>query len=166
MNVLGNNDLYAQVSVNGEIYDIGVGLLYLYKKHRIDWGLTLSHIPQLNIFQSAEDESIDINGSPTFVRRIHTDILRTFIEHASVLSSLPFSASQRVEATLGVTYQSYRIDRNTDSYRNDGLYLDFLQRDRSRRDAPASIFQYFLSAAWVGDNGRVRTRRTKRRISI
>ena len=150
--VLGNNDLYAQVSVNGEIYDIGAGLLYLYKKHRIDWGVTISHIPRLNVFQSGVDEIVDVNGNPTLIRRIHTDILRTFIEYLSFLGQLPFSSHQRVEGDVGVAYQSFRIDRNTDSYLNNGTYLDFLQRDRSRREAPASIFQYFASAAWVGDN--------------
>ena len=152
--VLANNDLFVLASVNGEIQDIGVGVFYLYKKYRIDMGIELSHIPQLAAFTGAEDEVRDIDGRPTHIRKIYTDVRRTFVETATFFSYFPFSSSLRLQSNLGVVYQSYRIDRYSDSYLNNGRAFILFDRDLvgERLPAPPPIFQYFAGIALVGDN--------------
>ena len=150
--VLANNDLFLLASVNGEIQDVGVGVFYLYKKYRTDIGIELSHIPQLAAFTGSSEEIREIDGRPTHIRKIHTDLRRTFIETATFSSYLPFSSSLRLQGNIGVVYQSYRIDRYSDSYLDNGREFVFFDRDKERRPSPSPIFQYLTGLAFVGDN--------------
>ena len=150
--MLGYNNIYTVLSVNGEIYDIGAGVQYLNKKHFIDWGITLSHFPYLASFRSYSDQSISIDGKSYPARIWYTDIRRTFEENIAFTARLPISSHQRLEGVAGAIYLSYRIDRYSDTYVDDGISFQFVDRHRSRKVAPNPFFQTVLGGAWVGDN--------------
>ena len=154
--ILGNNDIYASASVNGEIYDFGAIFAYIHKKRRIDWGAQVGHIPQLSAFSSVSQGVVEINGVPTLVRQINFDIQRTFVEVASVLAFLPFSSTMRLQASLGTTFQSYRTDRTSDIYVLSGNRFVPYRRERRKLSTNLQpIFQYFGSLGFVGDKARM-----------
>ena len=147
--IIRNNDLYTVVSVNGEIYDIGAQVLYLNKKHRIDWGVRLGHIPLLTSGFTANNSSI--NGRRT--RELNTNLIRTFIEQAYLTAYYPFSKALRLEASVGFNYYHYRIDQFKDIYVLNGNTFQFLGRNRQRLPAPTPLLVYQTSLAHVGDKG-------------
>ncbi len=52
--MVGNNQLYSSLSLNGQIYDFGGQFAYINQKSKIKWGAAISHIPYLygNLFFS------------------------------------------------------------------------------------------------------------------
>ena len=126
--IIRNNDLYTVVSVNGEIYDVGAQVLYLNKKHRIDWGVRLGHIPLLTSGFTANNSSI--NGVLT--RELNTNLIRTFIEQAYLTAYYPFSKALRLEASVGLNYYHYRIDQFKDIYILNGNAFQFLDREPTK----------------------------------
>src|SRR5690606_33448330 len=45
--MIGNNQLYTSLALNGEIYDFGGQAAYINQKGKIKWGAAISHIPYL-----------------------------------------------------------------------------------------------------------------------
>src|SRR5690606_29077764 len=43
--ILGYNQIFAALNINGEIYDFGGQVAYINQKSRWNWGGSLSHIP-------------------------------------------------------------------------------------------------------------------------
>ena len=48
--ILGHNQIFAALSINGEIYDFGGQVAYINQKSRINWGGAISHIPYMSGF--------------------------------------------------------------------------------------------------------------------
>lgn len=157
--ILGRNQIVANLSVNGEIYDFGGLVGYINQKSRINWGVGLSHIPYVTGFRTYGAATSNANPIDT----ISTNILRTFEDKLEVFASYPFSKVHRVEAGTAVSYYSYRLDRFNNYYQNvNGYPTYFLGSDRkkvSKSEAtntlgiplkPFSIFQ--VNTALVGDN--------------
>ena len=155
--IVANNNLSVVASVNGEIYDIGIGALFLNKKGRLDWGFLGSHTPYLTVFRSVSEEVEIIEGQEVPLRQVNTDVYRTFIESFNFLTYFPFSRYRRIEAQGGVTYYSYRIDRLSDQFFNEGGAYRFLRRVRKKLDAPSPIALAEVGAAFVEDRSNFGT---------
>jgi len=122
--ILGNNQIFVQAALNGEIYDAGGRVTYINRKNRIAYGLGLSHVPLRTGFQTFEfnnDGEAAPNGFFYNVKQ-NLNILRIFDDGATVFAHLPFSKSLRLEAGVELSYRSFRQD----------LYTNYIQYDQAR----------------------------------
>lgn len=156
--ILGRNQIIANLSVNGEIYDFGGLVGYINQQQRINWGFALSHIPYITGFRSVNYYTPGQGNSQDPTDTISTNILRTFEDKAELFASYPFNKVHRFEAGTGFSRYSYRLDQINDYYDyNTGYYMG---SERKRNQNPNTIvgqplnsFNVFeLNASFVGDN--------------
>jgi hypothetical protein len=151
--ILGNNQLYAGVALNGSLADIGGQFSYLNRKHRINWGASVSHIP----FRSGAYRS---DPGPPGIRQTlggqeyvgYQDYLyeeRYFQERAAVFAFYPLSVTRRFE--LGAAFEYYHQTRRLTYLYYDPFFV-LRGQDRVRLDAPGGTGFPNLNAAYVGDN--------------
>ncbi|GLR18058.1 hypothetical protein [Portibacter lacus] len=166
--ILGNNQIFAQASLNGEIYDAGGRVTYINRKNRIAYGFGLSHVPLRTGYQNYSfNQSDDLSPNTGFPYNVKQElnILRIFDDGGSVFAHLPFSKSLRLEAGLELTYRSFRNDLYTSYLQYDQLSGYSQQVDQDREKVPTGdviqFDQYFsLVKGWkqsanialVGDN--------------
>ena len=147
--VLSNHEILTLVSINGEIYDIALGVNYLHKKGRIGWGVALSHIPFLyRTYTLSKDTLTSNSGREVAVENFSIYSLRTFEEKATFMVYYPLSIAQRVEGSLFGRYYNYYYMRNNQYYQKNTFY-------RSKREtisAPDSTYFLGGQVALVGDN--------------
>jgi hypothetical protein len=170
--ILGRNQIYAGVAVNGEIYDFGGQVMYINQQGRWNFGLGVSHIPYQSGTYGYGFTNIDINGTSTPVYEEKTDIIRTFEDAVQAFASYPISRSLRAEIGTSASHYSYRVDRYSSYYDyttvqdangNDqvviGQFVDYKKHKISRQQfladngidlKPFSI--YGISTALVGDD--------------
>ncbi|RZK75572.1 MAG: tolB protein precursor, partial [Pedobacter sp.] len=158
--ILGRNQIIANLSVNGEIYDFGGLVGYINQQHRINWGIAASHIPYITGFREIVADKLPLNdGSTIDVIDDRTNLIRTFEDQLQIFGAYPFNRSHRFETGGAFSRYSYRIDRISNYYDQFGNYLT---SDRNRVDAseatnqtgiPFNNFSIFqLNASFVGDN--------------
>ncbi len=161
--ILGRNQIVANLSVNGEIYDFGGLVGYINRKSRVNWGVAASHIPYVTGFTTASFYNPNINPGSDPIDTISTNILRTFEDKLEIFGSYPFSRIHRFDVGGGVSYYSYRLDRFNNFYQDVGGYpAYYLGSNRERISnskaatalgIPLNSFHVFQSsAAFVGDN--------------
>lgn len=163
--ILGRNQIIANLSVNGEIYDIGGLVGYINQQNRISWGAALSHIPYITGYRDIAKTTIkDRNGKDMKVFDDRTDLIRTFEDQAQLFAAYPFNKVHRFEAGGAFSRYSYRVDRISNYYErlNDdqiGYYItsektkvpvDSATNPFGARLKSFNIFQ--LNANFVGDN--------------
>lgn len=154
--ILGANQIFAAANVNGEIQDFGGQVAFINQKRRVNFGVSVSHIPYISGFAFEEPPR---NG----FRIISQDIMRTFEDQIQLFGSYPFSRIHRFEASTALSHYSYRVDRYStvysggfpvDSYRTkiskDSLPNDPIYEGSGMNFKPFTA--YTLSAAFVGDN--------------
>lgn len=162
--ILGHNQIVANLAINGEIYDFGGMVGYINQSNRINWGVGISHIPYLTGFMTykmyqpsstpANDQQIDT---------ISTNILRTFEDKIELFGAYPFSKVHRFELGGAFSRYSYRLDRFNNYYQDvNGYPTYYLGSDREKvktEDAtntlgiPLKGFSIFqLNTYFVGDN--------------
>lgn len=146
--ILGNNQLYGTLAVNGEVYDFGGQFAYLNQKRRINWGGSISHIPYRRGQISFVEDQIDYRDTTLQVDNLRYDILRVFEEKLSLFSFLPLSTTRRFEFGGALSWYSYRIDR-FHNYYYSGIKV---REDREKLDAPEGYNLQQLEFAYVGDN--------------
>jgi Tol biopolymer transport system component len=112
--MVGNNTLYANLALNGEVSDLGGQLAYVNSKHRIDWGGSVSHIPYRYGYMYYQDVDTAVIAT--------TDIYHLFQEEASLFAIYAISATQRLEVGSSFAHYSYRLDRTKNYYFDDGTY--------------------------------------------
>ena len=161
--LVGNHNIYATVAFNGSFKDIGGQLTYMNRKHRIAYGVQLSHFPQKYFVGSAfSSDTINVGGAPTPVDRIDNFGLTIFEEHASLLTELPLSKNKRLEANVGMTYRFYRMEqRPSFYYENGGPYIGDGDAEKVSLERDEINLGYYVvrkgafynfSGAFVGDN--------------
>lgn len=154
--ILGRNQLFAGLSINGEIYDFGGQFAYINQKSRINWGGSISHIPFMSGLMSYGTR--EINGT-TYLAE-NTDIIRTFQTQIDAFAAYPFSRVMRFEVGGALARYSYRIDRFSNYYeQNTGYFVGSDKRKISNEEASQTYggsFNSFtlqqVNAALVGDN--------------
>jgi len=161
--ILGRNQIYAGAAVNGEIYDFGGQFTYINQTGRWNLGTSISHIP----FQYATYNIVGTtytygDGSTTPAYEERYDIVRIFQDQVGLFTAYPFSKINRIEFGGGAAYYSYRVDRYSTFYDQDGYVIDFQKHHISRADyesdpnnggvslQPFSVFNAYT--AFVGDN--------------
>jgi hypothetical protein len=149
--MLGNNQLYGSLSMNGELVDVAGLFAYLNQKQRVNWGATISHIPYLSGAQYLFYDSLKgANGDTTKVLNSALELLRTFEDQVSMFASYPFSTIRRIEAGLSFSRYYYRLDRYSDYYDPTGTY--YIGSDKKREPTPGGFNFGNTYLAFVGDN--------------
>lgn len=143
--IVGDNQLFSVLSVNGEIYDFGGQVGYVNQKHRINWGATISHIPYPYAFYRVEQTETE-SGVP--VTDVQFTIQRTFEDQVGLFAFYPISTTRRIEVSGSVAWYYFRRDIFHTYYRADGL----IWQDRSKGDAPSGFNLQRLGLSYIGDN--------------
>ncbi len=159
--ILGNNQLFSSISLNGDIADFAGIAAWINRKRRLGWGFTFSHIPYRSGsygYTGIDTLAFDLNNGQTLlVPAAHyvLDLLRTFEDKAGVFVEWPFSQTLRWEA--GAAYSFYNNSLVRYHYYYDG-FGQLLAQDREKLDVDASGLNLFrgqiatLNMAFVGDN--------------
>lgn len=163
--ILGRNQIFAGLAVNGEIYDFGGQFAYINQASRVNWGGAISHIPFVSGMMSRSFQA-DSRSQTGYSISENYDMIRTFQEQAEGFVSYPFSRTKRIEAGAAIAHYSYRLDRHSTYYYADdqanlvSYYPFYSDRKKvSLEDASASYGSSFkaftiqqINAAFVGDN--------------
>ncbi|MFN0292331.1 basic secretory protein-like protein [Pedobacter helvus] len=158
--IVGQNQIVANLAINGEIQDFGGMAAYINQASRINWGGAVSHIPYITGFLSRD--IIDQDGTEYLVDR--TNILRTFEDQVQLFAAYPFNKAHRFELGGAVSRYSYSVTRFNNYYQLDanGNILGYSGSDREKvntdeienslgtRLQSFNIFQ--TNAYFVGDN--------------
>ena len=110
--IVGQYQVYTNLSINGEIYDFSGMIAFINSKHKINWGVSLSHIPYEYASYLGTDTSIN-NSQGQKIPAINQgyDLIRMFEDQASIFAIYPFSQTERIEASAATSLYYYRIDR-------------------------------------------------------
>ena len=158
--ILGNNQLYSGVALNGEIYDVAGVFQYINRKHRLAWGASLSHIPYRTGFANyAGIDSLRYGGGYILTDKIELNLLRIFEDGASAFFHYPFSSTMRIEGSIGTSYRYFRWDQYNNYYDAFGRLL-YQDRERQKIDGDLNLggyvirktFMHNANFAVVGDN--------------
>jgi hypothetical protein len=162
---LGDNQIFTNLSVNGEIFDAGGQISYLNRKNKIAWGVGLGHIPlQTGFAENPVFVQVTDNVGNVFdAIRQDINIIRVFNESLNVFAHFPFSKYIRLEGGISGGYQSFRWDEYQNIYVDNGFNLQLIDRVRERIETPDEIvfnqfytvekgFQTTANVAFVGDN--------------
>ncbi|WP_457651794.1 peptidase S9 [Rhodocaloribacter sp.] len=142
--MLGDQNLVVIAQANGTFKDIGGQVSYLNRKHRLNYGGSVAHIPYLIGGTRAGFGTDPQTGqSAQIVEQIRQ---RIFIDQAEGLASYPLSTTRRIELSAGFT--RYGFDIEVDRY-----FISSFQIRRERDNLPAPDPIYFAQGgvAFVTD---------------
>lgn len=143
--IVGDNQLFSMLSVNGEIYDFGGQVGYVNQKHRINWGGSVSHIPYP--FATLRlDEQFDEDGNR--LTDIQYIIQRTFETQFGAFAIYPLSTTRRIEMSASQAWYYFRQDIFHTYYLNGFPY----GQDRTKGDTRDGFNLQRVSIGYVGDN--------------
>ncbi len=162
--IVGQNQIVANLAINGEIYDFGGMVGYVNQSSRVNWGGSVSHVPYITGFMSYDM----YNGSPAApdierIDTISTNILRTFEDQVQIFGAYPFNKAHRFEVGGALARYSYRLDRFNNYYIDiNGYPAYYVGSDKQKVDkskaentvgAPLNAFNILQTNAYfVGDN--------------
>lgn len=147
--MVGNNQIFSSLSLNGEIYDFGGQAAYLNQTGKVKWGAAISHIPYLTGGMYLTSDSLETNDGMLPVNNLILDYFRIFEDNISLFAAYPLSQTRRFEATVSTSWYNYRIDRFNNYYLQNGIGIG---GDREKMPAPDGRNFQQLSVAYVEDN--------------
>ena len=161
--ILGRNQIYAGVAVNGEIYDFGGQFAYIKQTGRWNFGVSVSHIPFQTANYSVVPTTYNVNSTTTIPATDERfDIIRVFQDQVSLFTSYPITKKTRVEFGTGAAHYYYRVDRYSTIYDTLGNELSYTHNhisnsaynaDPSNNGVVLNPFTiYNVNTALVGDN--------------
>ena len=147
--MVGNNQIYSALSLNGEIYDFGGQVAYLNQAGKIKWGGAVSHIPYLTGGMYLTPDSLSSGDEMIPVTNLIIDYLRIFEDNISLFAAYPLSQTKRFEGTISTSWYNYRIDRFNNYYLPNGIGIG---GKREKMPAPGGRSFQQVSVAYVEDN--------------
>ncbi len=147
--MVGNNQLYSVLALNGEIYDFGGQTAFLSQKGKIKWGLAMSHIPYRAGTMSIGRDSVRYQDAMIPVDVLRLDYIRMFEDNITLYAAWPVSQTRRLEAMATAAWYYYRIDRFNYYYLLNGANIG---GTREKIPAPKGSNFRQVTLAWVEDN--------------
>lgn len=147
--IVGNNQLYSSLALNGEIYDFGGQTAYINQTRRIKWGASVSHIPYRSGYMDLTMDSLTINDQKYLVTNLMLDYIRLFEDNISLFTFYPITQTRRLEAGASASWYYYRIDRYNYYYDLLGYPIGV---KREKLPAPEGNNYQVLDMAYVQDN--------------
>ena len=150
--ILGYNQIFAALNINGEIYDFGGQVAYINQRSRLNWGAAISHIPYMSGFSAYGVEDFGYGDELA----LSTYIIRTFQSQAEAFVAYPFNRHHRFEVGGAVARYGYRVEKWRQSY-----YRGYGDRERLSNDDPEvqTMFGRLdpfviqqVNSGFVGDN--------------
>jgi len=149
--MVGNNQMYVSLAINGEIYDFGGQVAYMNQKRRLNWGGSLSHIPYQYVTAGIQyNDTLPVDDGYYLVDKIVMDQIRLFEDRIAAFAYLPFSTTRRMEFGVSHAWYYYRIDRWETIY--DSYTGYYMGQKRKKLDAPDGFNMQRLDLAYVTDN--------------
>ncbi len=149
--IAGDNQLYLNLALNGEIYDFGGQASFVNQKHKVDWGASVSHIPYYYGGSTISPDTLKQNGEPVPVSKLSMDIIRMFEDKMSLFAYYPLSQTRRIELGSSVAYYSYLNEEYNTYYDSKG---NSVGSDRHRLSAPPGFPLEEFDAAYVFDDSQ------------
>jgi Tol biopolymer transport system component len=94
--VLGYHTVFGAVQAQGQLDEIGFSTVYLYRKHRWNYGAAAQRLPYVGLFRRGGPDQSDMRVKEQLIR------LRYFDTSLQAIAQYPFSPVQRVEFSAGV----------------------------------------------------------------
>lgn len=145
--IVGDNQLFSMLSVNGEIYDFGGQIGYVNQKNRINWGGSVSHIPYPFAYLNLDREYVGEDSIPLFDYQFIIE--RTFETQFGGFAIYPISTTRRLEVSASQAWYYFRRDIFHTYYDEFGYYRG---QDRSKGETRDGFNLQRLSIGYVGDN--------------
>ena len=152
--ILGNNQLYTGVAMNGEIYDFGAAVTYVNQKNRFGYGATVSHVPYRSTFYAGESlDTLQFQDFSVLANKVTFEQYRQFEDRINGFIQYPFSQTTRLEAGASFSRYYYRIEQ-IDNYYDafDPFYSRLIYQERNKLDAPPGFSLFNVGTAFVSDN--------------
>lgn len=149
--ILGYNQIFTTLNVNGEIYDFGGQVAYINQKSRWNWGGALSHIPYLSAFSVYDTRDITGQGMEYV---LDTYLIRSFQQQAEAFLAYPFNKHYRFEMGAALARYSYRVDRWSQGYSSYYSTKDKISNEEASQMLGANLNSFFvqqLNTGFVGD---------------
>jgi len=156
--ITGENQMYAALGLNGEIYDFGGQFAYINQERRINWGGSVSHIPyRFGSMGAAFDTARFVQQEDTVLFPLIKYSLyyyRLFEDKISLFGYYPFSQTRRIEAGASVAWYYYRLDiYNTYYTEYMGYPMQYFGESVQRNQpVPKGFNIQEVDLAYVGDN--------------
>ncbi|MDT8402568.1 MAG: hypothetical protein RQ743_12810, partial [Bacteroidales bacterium] len=147
--IIGNNQLFSSLALNGEIYDFGGLFSYINQKGKLKWGASVSHVPYRSGFLDIVLDTVVVYGDTILANNFRLDYIRMFEDNVSVFAYYPLSQTRRFEAGASASWYYYRWDRFNNYYTNTGLRLF---ETREKLTAPDGDNYQQLTVSYVEDN--------------
>ena len=128
--------------------EFGAEVYYLNQARRLQWGAAGGHIPYISAFTTARNEVIEIDGdllNARVIEQVRETILQ---DQAALISRFPFSATRRLEASVGYT----RLDFEAELFRVAVVGDTIIERTERELPSPESLSLVQGSLALVGDS--------------
>jgi dipeptidyl aminopeptidase/acylaminoacyl peptidase len=141
--IVGQNQLYTMLSLNGEIYDFGGQVAYINSKNKINWGASVSHIPYMYAYY-------DYTGyydSRENAWNYPIELIRVFEDKFSLFAMRPISKTRRFEFGISTALYYHRID-TINQYDKGSYYY----QTKTRGNAPPGYNLQTIDCAYVTDN--------------
>ena len=151
--VVGNNQLYSILALNGEIYDFGGQVAYINQTRKFKWGANISHIPYRagEMYFTKDTLTFTENGEEYLlpVNNLVLDYIRMFEDNISFFTFHSLSQTRRIEAGASSSWYYYRIDRYN-NYLDDWGYTIGMKKERM--PVPDGNNYQKIDLAYVVDN--------------
>ena len=150
--ILGNNQIYTGISMNGEVANAAGQVTYVNRTKRLGWGLGLSHIPYITRSDYQYPTLVNLklsNGDSIQAYKEVLSLERVFQERANLFSFYPFSSAVRVEGGASFEYYSNRSTDYITYYTLSGLPI---AEQRVKGPKGPSFKISSANMALVGDN--------------
>ena len=150
--ILGNNQIMANVALNGQIQDFGGMVTYLNRKGKFQWGGSIMHIPYpYYAYDSTYLENSDIGQ----VVVDQYSVYRIFQSGVTGFVQYPFSSTLRAEAELDFSRISQSLRRIKEYSLYDPFFFDGrgqpLRQDQEKVGSLPGFTLPGVGAAIVGD---------------
>ncbi|MFL6194898.1 MAG: BamA/TamA family outer membrane protein [Thermoanaerobaculia bacterium] len=146
---LGQREIgFSIIGETGELSEFGGQGYYLNQSSRLQWGAAAGHIPYISAFTSVTDGTVDVDGEQvpaTIVEQLRQTITE---DQVSLISRYPFTATQRLEGSVGVTRIGFDNELRRVAVVGDAI----IDRSDQNLPAPAALQLYQASVAYVGDS--------------
>jgi len=121
--IIGNNQLFIGLNINGEIYDFGGQVSYINNKYRLNWGVSFSHIPFRYGFYDVRPDTVTIDDVPQQVENAALKFYRRFEDKLSLFAFFPISTTRRFEAGAAVSWNYFRLDQYNYYYDSTSTFI-------------------------------------------
>ncbi len=147
--IVGNNQLFASVALNGEIYDFGGLFSYINQKGKVKWSASLSHIPYRSGFMDIARDTVRFYEDTIIANNLRLDYIRMFEDNISMFAYYPLSQTRRLEGGISFSWYYYRWDRFNNYYDDLGTWLF---QTREKLTAPDGGNYQQVNISYVEDN--------------